>query len=115
MAAFPRASRLTRPREFETVLAEGRRVQDKLLTCAFRANALPHARLGLAIAARAVPKATDRNRVKRQVRESFRGRFRDLPPLDLVVLARPGAAGASPDALRQQCESLWRRLPAQHN
>lgn len=97
------------------MLAARRRVQEPLLSCSFRPNALPHARLGLAIAARAVPSAVERNRIKRQIRESFRRRFGNLPPLDLVLMARPGAAALTNAALRAQCEGLWRRLPAPHN
>jgi ribonuclease P protein component len=110
-AAFPRQARLLKPGEFEAVFAAGRRIQEKWLTAAFRPNALPHARLGLAISARAVPHAVQRNRIKRQVRESFRRRLGDLPALDLVVLARPGAAKAGTPLLRAEIDRIWGRLP----
>jgi ribonuclease P protein component len=110
-AAFPREARLRNPREFEVVLSSGRRVQERWLTCAFAANALRHARLGLAVSARAVPTAVQRNRIKRQVREAFRRGLPTLPPLDLVVLARNGAGTATSPALRNEIDQLWRRLP----
>jgi ribonuclease P protein component len=111
-AAFPRHVRLRSPREFEAVLASGRRVHEKWLTAAFCANTLQHARLGLAVSARAVPLAVQRNRIKRQVREAFRRELPGLPALDLVVLARSGAGKAATPLLRADLEKLWRRLPS---
>jgi ribonuclease P protein component len=52
-------------------------------------------RLGLTVS-RKVGKAHDRNRVKRRVREYFRLRRHGLTPhVDLVVVAKPGAARLS--------------------
>jgi ribonuclease P protein component len=112
-AAFPPSARLRQPREFEAVLARGRRYQEKWLSVAVLNNDLDHARLGLAISARAVPAATARNRIKRQARESFRVHRAALPPCDIVMLARAGAGAAATRDLRAQLERLWRRLPAE--
>ncbi|HUS25194.1 MAG TPA: ribonuclease P protein component [Candidatus Binatia bacterium] len=109
MAAFPPALRLRRPADFKAALAGGRRLQQPPLTAALVSNALPHARLGLAIAARSVPRAVDRNRIKRQARASFREAVAALPALDIVLLARPGAAAARPAAVNDALRQLWRR------
>ena len=110
--AFPAGARLRSPREFEAVLAGGRRLNEKWLTAASRANTMDHARLGLAISARAVPRAVDRNRIKRQTRESFRQHGAALPALDIVLLARAGAGGAARSELRGALERLWQKLGA---
>lgn len=108
--AFPPHARLRSPRDFERVFAARARVSDTLLTAAIRPNELPQARLGLAVSARAVPTAVARNRLKRLARESFRHARATLPPLDVVLLARPGA-GALPRAeQRAALERLWQRL-----
>lgn len=49
-------------------------------------NDLGFNRLGLVISKKNLPRAVDRNRVKRVIRESFR--TRQLPGLDVVALAR---------------------------
>ncbi len=56
-----------------------------------RPNQAGHARLGMIISKRQLPRAVDRNRVKRCVRASFRQVFPELPACDFVVrlLARP--------------------------
>ena len=108
--AFPPAARLRSPREFEAVLAGGRRLQEKWLTAALRATDQPGARLGLAISAKAVPAATDRNRIKRQARESFRARRAQLPAVDIVMLARSGAGEAERKEMRAMLERIWQRV-----
>ena len=110
--AFPASARLRSPREFEAVLAGGRRLNERWLTAASRAGVTDHARLGLAISARAVPRATDRNRLKRQARESFRAHRAGLPALDIVMLARAGAGAAPRTDVGAALERIWQKLSA---
>jgi ribonuclease P protein component len=109
-AAFPPHARLRSPREFEQVLAAGTRVSETPLTAAIRPNAMQHARLGLAISARAVPTAVARNRIKRQARETFRAARPQLPAVDVVLLARPGAGALAAAELRATLGRLWQRI-----
>lgn len=78
----------------------------------YRANGLPLARLGLAISKRVSKRAVDRNRLKRLLRESFRQIRHQLPPVDLVVMARPEAADVPGVQLLLEAAALWRRLAA---
>ena len=66
-------------------------------------------RLGMAVSTKVAPRAVDRNRIKRLVRESFR-HTGALPDLDIVVIARPAARGADSSTLRTSLERHWRRL-----
>lgn len=72
-----------------------------------------HGRIGLIIAKRHVKRAVDRNRIKRQIRESFRHRRSELPSLDIVVLARPGIASLDSSEAYRQLDKLWRKLTKQ--
>lgn len=111
-AGFPDTARLRRAREFERAFKRGRRRTDNCFTVIAAANGLGRARLGLAIARRRVPRAVDRNRIKRVVRESFRRRAADLPPVDIVVLARSGIAGCDNARLFASLDDHWRELAA---
>lgn len=74
------------------------------------ANDLKQPRLGLVIAKKHVKLATQRNRLKRLIRESFRLRQQQLPALDFVVLARKGIADLDNAAFSQVLEKQWHRL-----
>lgn len=96
---FPRSARLLRRADFERVFAEGYRTHSRHFTLIAAASPLP-ARLGLAVSRRNVAKAAGRNRLKRLAREIFRQT--SLPPLDVVVVARSGAASTDSKALRAE-------------
>ncbi len=104
---FARSQRLLRSADFESVFARPCRVHSKHLTLLVRTNQLAHARLGLAVAKRIIRQAVDRNRLKRLIRESFRLHQSELPAWDLIVLPKPGAAGADNCEILGQLEQLW--------
>ena len=88
---FPRASRLTSPAEFRRVFQRPLVSQDRYFRVLSRSSELAHARLGLAVSKKVSPRAVDRNRLKRLIRESFRQHQHQLSfqgGLDLVVLPR---------------------------
>lgn len=68
------------------------------------------ARLGISIARKAVANATARNRIKRQVRESFRSHRARLPAVDIVVQAKPPASVMDNPGLRRSLEWHWQEL-----
>ena len=78
-------------------------------------NGLDHARLGLAISKRVSKRAVERNRIKRLVRESFRRIRRQLPAIDVMVMAREQAAGVVGSELLAEMDGLWQRLLAGAN
>jgi len=51
-----------------------------------------------------------RNRIKRQIRESFRATQDSLKPLDYVVIARSRAASAENLEISQSMDKHWSRF-----
>ena len=88
-----RRYRLSRSRDFDAVYRHGRSVSTRFLTLYwFEREDGDEPRLGIA-----VPKsgggAVVRNRLKRQLRDVWRGRVeRARPSCDYVLVARPGLA-----------------------
>lgn len=80
--------RLRQSHEYEAVFAQGRVVSSRLFVVRIRNNNLSHARLGLIASRKALPRAVDRNRGKRLVREVFRRALQDLGAIDVVVQLR---------------------------
>ncbi len=107
---FQRSQRLCRPAQFQATYAQGRRFGNELFTATVRVNdGSATARLGLSIAARSVGNAVSRNRLRRQIRESFRLQ-QGLPPVDIVIEARSAARAAPARALREALERLWKQI-----
>lgn len=73
-----------------------------------REHAGHQARLGLAIAKKQLPRAVDRNRIKRVVRESFR--LLQMQEHDFVVLARRDTVTATNAQLFLSLKHHWDRL-----
>ena len=89
---FPRRRRLTARRQYSAVHEKGRRVSSPSFTLLGLPSAAGSPRIGITVS-RKVGGAVERNRIKRIFREIFRyNRPALVPPLDLVVVARPGAA-----------------------
>ena len=100
---FPRKLRLLTAAQFRAVYQGRDRAFAGPLQGRMRANGLNHARLGMAISVRVAGGAVARNRLRRQVRESFRQHQHRLAGLDVVVsLPRRGAGRVG---------NLWRVLP----
>ena len=112
-----RDARLCKPAEFERVFQQSERARTETLLVMARPNGLDRARLGMVIAKRLLPRAVDRNRVKRCVREAFRLHQSSLPACDFVVrlIARPAAGkeahGLEP-ALVRAGQRAVRKWPA---
>jgi ribonuclease P protein component len=104
---LPRAARVRRRKEYLAIQKAGRRVAGpNLLLFALSGGG----RIGITVS-RKVGGAVLRNRVKRWIRECYRRRRPDFPAgLDLVVVARPGAASASQAIVCKELAALARRL-----
>jgi ribonuclease P protein component len=110
-AGLPREARLRRAADFAAMRQGSGRLGGRCFSVRYRPNGLEHARLGLAISKRVSKRAVERNRIKRLLRESFRRVRGQLPPLDLLVMARESAAGLPGPELLAEIEALWRKLP----
>ena len=101
---FPRAARITRKSDFDRVFA---RPPTRMRQGPLRLLALPNrmhaARLGLVVPKRVLKRAVDRNRAKRQIRESFRLARPGLPAWDIVIIVM-GVGD-----VRQAADQLWQR------
>jgi ribonuclease P protein component len=113
-ARFPKEARLLQSKEFQAVLRNPDKIasRDSRFTVFAVANGRPRPRIGIAVSRRVARTAVGRNRIKRQVRESFRAVQQDLGGLDLVVLAQPTASAATAQELRSSLHRHWHRVTA---
>ncbi|WP_161864261.1 MULTISPECIES: ribonuclease P protein component [Pseudomonas] len=108
---FGREKRLLTPRQFKAVFdSPSGKAPGKSVLLLARDNQLDHPRLGLVIGKKSVKLAVERNRIKRQIRESFRLNQDNLTGWDIVVVARKGLGDLENGELAQQFGKLWKRL-----
>lgn len=111
-ASFPRAARVLTPAEFAALRRSSRRISVGHFHAEASNTGRDTARVGLAVSRRVSKRAVVRNRIKRQVRESFRKLRLQLPHFDVMVVARGSAASQDNAVLRADLERLWQRLAA---
>ena len=108
--SFPRQLRLTRAFEFQQVFKNNFRCADACITILVRKKSARGPRLGFAIARKQVPRAVDRNRLKRLFRESFRKAQHRLPARDLVIMVRRGILLVGSDKIRDALDQYWNSI-----
>jgi len=105
-----RPGRLTKPAQFEAVLAGGRSKGSR----SFLVRALPNVdsgpRLGLIVGKKAAPRSVDRNRVKRLARIVHRQLAAEIGDLDVVIQLRGSPRNRDNAALFKELEELLRAL-----
>ncbi|WP_322001798.1 ribonuclease P protein component [Marinobacter alexandrii] len=108
--SFPKSHRLLRPADYGKVFDDVQlKVPHKNFLILATPNNLGHARIGLIFSKKNLKLAVQRNRIKRQVRETFRHQT-DYPSLDIVVLGRQGLANLETPTVTAALNDLWRRL-----
>jgi ribonuclease P protein component len=108
--AFPRHARLLSSEAFQAVFATGRRYSGGNLTLVVIPNAEKSARLGLAVAKKNLPRAHDRNRIKRLARDCFRTHRPQLPQVDVVLLTRASAKTQANSIITAELTALLERI-----
>jgi ribonuclease P protein component len=108
--SFNRRFRLTNPADYTRVFQEGQRSANGLFTVLYRPNGLGYPRLGMAIAKKQARSAVSRNRLKRLIRESFRGAKKQLSDLDIVIMARRKAETSNNALVYASLSRHWQAL-----
>jgi ribonuclease P protein component len=106
---FRKANRLLNAAAYSRVFKKATRSRDKWFTVLCRENNVGPARLGLAISKKNCRLATERNRIKRIVRESFRQHQSLLVGVDVVVMNSPAAKSATNRQLIDSLGVHWGR------
>ena len=116
-AGFPRAARIVAQSHFDRVYQQGRKFVAPGVVAWALSSPSGRSRIGLSVS-RKVGGAIVRNRVKRVLREAFRQlATQPDPPVDLVLVARPGRAPqtlADARVALDQVLSRWNSPPGGH-
>lgn len=110
---FPRSARLLRPADFRAPRETRQRLTTRNFVAEFWPAPADTPRLGMAVSRRVSKRAVVRNRIRRQIRETFRAQRSLLPNVDILLIARIQAASLDNAALRDDLSCIWRKLAKQ--
>ena len=106
--SFPKESRLLTAADYKAVFDNSQyKVSCRHFLMLATISQRNTKRLGLVLAKKHIGKAVQRNRIKRQIRESFRNTHAQFPSLDVVVLARRDADKLNNAKLAEFLNALW--------
>lgn len=109
-AGFAPAARVRTPAQHARVWREGKRRYYGPLVVITCPNPNGQARLGFAISKRSQPRAVDRNRTKRLLRESFRHVAAELPAVDIVISMSRKVRMRTEADLHRALQQIWAGL-----
>lgn len=110
---LPKSRRLRMAAEFATTLKSRWRGRDETFSVYAVSNPYPYGRLGIVVSRKVSARAVVRNRIKRQIRETFRQSQEKLAGLDVVVVASPKAGMAPAASQRASLQTLWEKVEKQ--
>ena len=106
---LPKAARLRRRHEFVAVQERGTRLYSAELLVLKGPTCTDRPRIGITVSSK-LANAVGRNQIKRWVREAYREVQAELPPVDLVVIARKGALEAGLAGARKALQGARTKL-----
>lgn len=107
--------RLRKRQEFSYTYKRGRSIANSCLVLVYRKNGLDVSRVGFSVSKK-YGNAVNRNRIKRRLKEIYRGRIDEIRTgFDLIFIVRIRAKGASFARLENQMENLLRRAKLLEN
>lgn len=107
-----RELKLLNGHQFKAVFRKKKSVHGRFFSIHAISNTSGFARFGVVVSRKVSKRAVQRNRIKRQIRESFRLIHPTLSSNDYVVVSKPGTAEQENPTLRQELDRLW--LKADH-
>jgi ribonuclease P protein component len=97
---------LRQPAQFQAVLSSGLRVSSRNFVARALANDADAPRLGMIAGKKAAPRAVDRNRAKRLIREIFRAAAPRFGAYDVTVQLRSDLRAIENPAVRAELHTL---------
>ncbi|HZZ92591.1 MAG TPA: ribonuclease P protein component [Usitatibacter sp.] len=105
-----RRHRFAQRGSYGTVLKSGHKLRGRFAMLHAGRSLSGHSRLGIALTRKMIPRAVERNRVRRLVREAFRRHMAKQLPMDCVVTLRQAVPAADLPQFRSELETLLDQL-----
>ncbi|MBU0648137.1 ribonuclease P protein component [Patescibacteria group bacterium] len=106
-----RQHRLTSKQDFDRITKTGRKVWGQYLIVKYIPSA-EHSKFGFIVSTKISKKATQRNRIKRILRENIRLHFlpKQTKHIEAVVIAQKKIIGKNSSEINQDLQSIFKRI-----
>ena len=106
-----RQHRLVKKKDFEKIFEQGRACYAKFFGARILASQFQFNRFGMIVSSKISKKATERNKLKRQIRQAARELNKNLKPgFDLIIMALPGSLGQEYKKVKDELEKIFVKL-----
>ncbi|HRZ94964.1 MAG TPA: ribonuclease P protein component [Candidatus Moranbacteria bacterium] len=108
---LPQKNRLTERKDFEKVYKYGNFFCFENISLKYAKNGLDESRIGFSVGAKYFSKATERNRIKRQLRGFFKDNLKKIKKgMDIVVIVKKDKNSAEkPEKKREKMEKILQK------
>jgi ribonuclease P protein component len=104
-------NRLNKKKDFDRVFRRGRSFYSQKIGLKACPNGLDVSRVGIVVSTKVAKKATQRNLIKRRLREIVRLKMDQIKKsYDLMMIARPGLADLKYQELKREVELVLKKL-----
>lgn len=108
---LPREKRLTKERDYKRVYQKGSFFSAGFFNVKALKNNLSYSRIGIVVTKKAAPKATDRNKIKRQLRALSLKLYQLLPVgFDVVITVSKGVEAPEFNKLEQALKKVFEKV-----
>lgn len=112
---LPSEKRIRNEREFKRVYTRGSFFSVGTFSLNYLPNRMSFSRLGIVVSKKAEPKATDRNKTKRQLREASRKLYDVLPSgYDVIVTVKKSIMRKSFADLEKEIKEAFKKVGAKN-
>jgi ribonuclease P protein component len=104
---FNQKYRLAIKSHIQSVFDQPSKFSYQFIQVLYRSNGLTHPRLAIMVNKSHYPKAVDRNRIRRIMRESFRHIADEMQPNDFIIIIKSGCPKDTKE-IRKTADQLWK-------
>ena len=110
---LPKENRLTKNKEFDFAFKQGKSNYNKTFGLKMAPNNLDITRMGILLGNKVSKRATDRNRIKRQLREAFGSEMEHLiQGNDFVIVVLPEIVGSDFASIKTLLQMTLKKIGA---
>jgi ribonuclease P protein component len=104
---LPKENRLKKKKDFENIFKNGKTFRSKNITVKYLFNEIEDNKIGFVVSKKFSKKATERNKVKRRLREIVRKNKKQIKKgVDIILIALPSLKGLTFEEIEKEIKNI---------